>query len=217
MRKYYSITFLERTLKRARSIINASLLKNGYSNFTLEILEYCDPEKAIEREQYYLDLLKPDYNILKTAGSSLGFKHPEGAKTRGKYWTLKRQAKHREYLINLTKTLEWREKNLEHMKNLNANQAIKDQRLEHLKRLNSSEEHKAKISASLMGHPRIEGAGRPSVEIEVLDMKTGEKKIYPSMNEAARAIGVSRGGISQYFSRNTQKPYKGRYVINKKK
>jgi group I intron endonuclease len=40
-----------------------------------EILEYCDPQNVIEREQYYLDFLKPEYNILKIAGSSLGFKH----------------------------------------------------------------------------------------------------------------------------------------------
>ncbi|RPB06406.1 GIY-YIG-domain-containing protein [Morchella conica CCBAS932] len=53
-------------------IINQSLLKNGYSNFKLENLEYCDPDKAIAREQYYLDFLKPDYNVLHTAGSRLG-------------------------------------------------------------------------------------------------------------------------------------------------
>jgi group I intron endonuclease len=29
----------------------------------------------IEREQYYLDTLEPKYNILKIAGSSLGYKH----------------------------------------------------------------------------------------------------------------------------------------------
>jgi group I intron endonuclease len=54
--------------------IYKSLVKHGYSNFTLEILEYCEPENAIKREQYYLDLLKPEYNILKVAkrGSSLG-------------------------------------------------------------------------------------------------------------------------------------------------
>ena len=34
----------------------------------------------MEREQYYLDLLKPKYNILKTAGSSLGYPHSEEAK-----------------------------------------------------------------------------------------------------------------------------------------
>jgi hypothetical protein len=50
-------------------------LKYGYSNFSLEILDYCNKECLKIREQYYLDLLKPVYNICKTAGSMLGFKH----------------------------------------------------------------------------------------------------------------------------------------------
>ena len=33
--------------------------------------------KILQRELYYLDLLQPEYNILKIAGSSLGFKHSE--------------------------------------------------------------------------------------------------------------------------------------------
>jgi group I intron endonuclease len=36
----------------------------------------------IEREQYYLDLLKPEYNICKIAGSTLGFKHSELTKAK---------------------------------------------------------------------------------------------------------------------------------------
>jgi len=62
--------------------INKALLKYGYSNFSLEILEYCERLETIKREQYYIDKLKPDYNILKVAGSSLGFKHTEETKTK---------------------------------------------------------------------------------------------------------------------------------------
>ncbi len=40
----------------------------------------CEINVLIEREQYYLDLLKPEYNILKIAGSMLGFKHSEATK-----------------------------------------------------------------------------------------------------------------------------------------
>lgn len=58
-------------------VINKALKKYGHSKFRLEILEYCDSLSVIKREQYYLDLLKPEYNVLKTAGSSLGFKHSE--------------------------------------------------------------------------------------------------------------------------------------------
>jgi len=57
--------------------IYRSILKHGYSHFKLEILEYCTVEGIRAREQYYLDLLNPEYNLLQTAGSSLGFKHSE--------------------------------------------------------------------------------------------------------------------------------------------
>lgn len=55
-------------------IYNA-MLKHGYSKFSLDILEYCEPDALIKREQYYIDTLEPEYNILKIAGSSTGFKH----------------------------------------------------------------------------------------------------------------------------------------------
>lgn len=76
--------------------INKALLKYGYSNFQLEILEYGGaPEDTIKREQHYLDLLKPEYNILKIAGSSFGYKHTETtlAKLRGRTHSEETRAK----------------------------------------------------------------------------------------------------------------------------
>ena len=67
--QYYSFKTLEIYLKNRKSAIYSALLKYGYSNFSLEILEYCDSSNLIEREQFYMDLLRPEYNILKTAGS----------------------------------------------------------------------------------------------------------------------------------------------------
>lgn len=55
--------------------INKAILKFGLNNFSLEIIEYCDKTVLIEREQFYLDTLKPEYNLLKIAGSKLGSKH----------------------------------------------------------------------------------------------------------------------------------------------
>jgi hypothetical protein len=35
-------------------------------------MEYCNKESLISREQYYIYLLKPEYNLCLIAGSSLG-------------------------------------------------------------------------------------------------------------------------------------------------
>jgi group I intron endonuclease len=74
-RSYFSERFLSRELQRNRSMISNSLLEYGHSNFSLDILEYCEPNELLVREQYYLDILRPKYNILKIAGSWLGMKH----------------------------------------------------------------------------------------------------------------------------------------------
>ena len=74
-RFYYYFNLKAMRLNLKISLIARALIKYGYSNFQLEILEYCEPSNCIDREQYYIDLFKPEYNILKTAGSKLGSKH----------------------------------------------------------------------------------------------------------------------------------------------
>lgn len=59
---YYSLSSLKRKVKGS-IIIYRALSKYGYSNFSLEILEFCEADILIKREQYYIDLLKPEYNI----------------------------------------------------------------------------------------------------------------------------------------------------------
>jgi group I intron endonuclease len=65
--KYFNLSYLK---SRETLVINRALIKHGYSNFSLDILEYCDKANLTEREQYYMDKLNPRYNTLKTAGSS---------------------------------------------------------------------------------------------------------------------------------------------------
>ncbi len=84
----------KRLIKEKIAIYDA-ILKYGHSNFSLEILEYCDQSDLIKREQYYFDSLKPEYNILKTAGSLLGFKHSD--KTRAKLSAILKGRKHSLY------------------------------------------------------------------------------------------------------------------------
>ena len=154
MKSYYSIFFLEKELKKGNSRINSALLKYGYSKFTLEILEYCDSSEIIFREQYYLDLLLPKYNILSLAYSRLDYKPTEEVKAK----------------MSLAK-----------LGNVNARGG--------------------------KGRKRAEGAGSPSVQVEVIDQETGMKTIYCSMSAVGKALGVASGSIRMYFSSNTQKPY----------
>jgi group I intron endonuclease len=49
--------------------------KYGLDNFQFEVIEECEPEKCIEREQYYIDTLKPEYNLCLIAGNTFGKKH----------------------------------------------------------------------------------------------------------------------------------------------
>jgi len=82
LKDYYS-TY---TLNKINSYIYKALISHSHSAFSLSILEYIDiknlskiesKELILKREQYYLDSLLPEYNILQTAGNSLGYKHTE--------------------------------------------------------------------------------------------------------------------------------------------
>jgi hypothetical protein len=63
---------LGRLLRDPSMLINTSLLrevrgllKYGYYNFSFEVLEYCAVKDLMKQEKFYLDQLKPEYNILK--------------------------------------------------------------------------------------------------------------------------------------------------------
>ena len=44
---------MEDAVKRGNSHIYRALLKNGYSNFSITILEYCEPSQCLIREKHY--------------------------------------------------------------------------------------------------------------------------------------------------------------------
>ena len=64
---YFNLSYLSR---RNELIICRAIIKYGYSNFSITILEYCDKCDLDIREQHYFDVLNPKYNIQKIAGGS---------------------------------------------------------------------------------------------------------------------------------------------------
>jgi group I intron endonuclease len=65
--KYFSLSYIE---SRKELIISRALIKYGYSNFSVTILEYCNVSELDIKEQHYFDTLNPQYNIKKIAGGS---------------------------------------------------------------------------------------------------------------------------------------------------
>lgn len=60
--------------------ICAALLKHGYQNFSLTVLEICDVDSLMSREKHFFEVYSPEYNILKIPGSpsrGSGWKHSE--------------------------------------------------------------------------------------------------------------------------------------------
>lgn len=180
--------------------INRALLKYGYSEFRLEILEYCEIDNTLIREDYYLENIKPEYNILKKAGSLLGFKHSEEVRAK-----MSESREGNTNSVGNKNTLGFKHSEESRAKMSEAKKGNKYS----LGKQNSlgrilSDETKAKMSASAY-----------KVKIEVLDIETGIKTVYSSMREAAIKMGVSISGVKMYFIQNTVKPYKGRYIMKK--
>lgn len=77
--EYYNVN---RLLNEKSMPINVALLKYGYTNFSLTILEICDKDSLMSREKYFFDVYSPEYNILNIPGSpsrGSGWKHSEAA------------------------------------------------------------------------------------------------------------------------------------------
>lgn len=57
-------------------ILQRHVNKYGLKTLIFEIIEFVENKNLlIEREQYYIDTLKPYFNVLKFAGRTLGYKH----------------------------------------------------------------------------------------------------------------------------------------------
>jgi group I intron endonuclease len=56
--------------------------KYGADAFEFSVIEYCPVSSLIARENYYLNPVKPEYNISPTAGNCLGVKHTDKSRAR---------------------------------------------------------------------------------------------------------------------------------------
>jgi len=110
--------------------LQRAFVKYGENAFIFKVLEYVeDSQKIIERGQYYIDILKPAYNICLTVGSRLGVKHTKKTKQRLK-----------ETSTGNINGLGW-----------NPSKETRQKMSESHKGIKLSEEHKRKIGEALKG------------------------------------------------------------------
>lgn len=200
-RVYYDFSYLSVRLNKGKSLIYSALLKHGYSNFQLEILEYSTKENAINREQYYIDFLKPEYNLNSTAGSRLGSNHSE--ETRVKMSNSAQGRKHTEETKNQISLA---------TKGINNPNFGKTH----------SEETKALISLARLGKSILSESMKEKMSEErgtalrVIDLKTNETSVYTSITKAAKGMGVTQPSLSIRV-KNTQGSFivKKRYQVEK--
>jgi group I intron endonuclease len=119
-----------RAYKHPNNHLQSHFNKHLETNLTFEILEeVTDLTLLTEREQHYMDLLKPEFNQCPAAGSPLGYKFPEA-----KYYVYKKKSQQYEtwYRVkgikvsfSLHYTLEDTLKEIEYLKTLTEDELIK--------------------------------------------------------------------------------------------
>ena len=175
--------------------ICCALIKHDYSNFSISILEYCEPSKCLIREKHYWNIFNPEYNIAKDPTAPMRSRnHSDETKQ------ILSDAKKGENHPNYGKTL---------------NDETKTKISDAMIGLKRSDKTKKIISDAKKGQPRPSGAGKPSKSIEVFDLQEKTMTTYNSISEAARALNINYTSIVMYFSNNQTKPYKGQYTFKK--
>lgn len=211
LQQYYGKSLVN---NQKTSLIYRAILKHGHENFTLEILEYCGKDETIQREQYYMDLFKPVYNILLVAGSPLGRKLPLEVKIQ--------MAKSK---LGFTHSEETKAL----MSNLAQNRIFSDITRSRLsfarKGKKLSLETLTKMSEAKLGIKRPKDTvdkikayqstrvKQPvsGINLSVTDLNTNETVIYESVRKAAVALGTSHTTIRNCLKCN--KPFKERYLL----
>jgi group I intron endonuclease len=190
LRSYYN----KKELNKNPRPIQDALVKYGHKNFTLDILEYCPETKLLEREQYYLDLLIPDYNILKYAYSLLGFKHSQETIDKLKDKII--SPEHKEILSLIHK-----------------GKFVSSETRNKLALATASYKKNNPLTPEALENIKSKTTKREGVSVSVLNTQTNEVKEFINQTEAGKFLGVTRQAVYNAIKRNTL--INGIYIISK--
>ncbi|ABU49438.1 orf1 protein (mitochondrion) [Parastagonospora nodorum SN15] len=226
LRRRFLEYFNTNTLLRDSSmVICAALLKHGYSQFSLEIIEFCKKEDTISRENYYLNLLNPEYNIVQIAGLPPKVEHtPEIrdkiSKSLKEYYkdpkalinhSLKQEG-HKRIVTDLTLNI----KTSYHAIHSAARALNVDKR--HISRAILLKSDKPILARFIVEAAEdlkdLKNYTQKSFKpLSLTEISNGVITTHPNIASTAKALGVFPQSIVTYIRRNTGKPYKGKYWI----
>ena len=176
--------YKKRELNRNPRPIHAALLKYGYENFKLEILEYCKADELVVREQYYLDLIKPEYNILTNAYSLLGYKHsPENIAK----FKLKKISQEHKDILSLT----------------HLGKVVSQETRDKLSLATTNYKKNNLLSSEALANIKAKTTEREGVPVSLLNTQNNEKINFPTLTQAGEYLGVKRQAIRNAINRGS--------------
>jgi len=159
----------------------------------LDILEYCSKTDLLKREQFFIDKLNPEYNILKFAYSVLGYRHsPENIE---KFKSKIISPEHKE-ILSLT----------------HKNKLVSEETKNKLAVATANYKKNNPLTPEALANIKAKTIEREGVSVKVLNTETNELKEFTNQTEAGQFLGVSRQAIYNAIKRN--KPIKEIYVIS---
>ena len=196
--------------------------KYGVYCFTFEILAFCPSEYVLKLEQYFIDTLKPYYNICKKAGNSLGVKRTE--ETKKKISEAKKLHKHSAEFKSMTSE---RLKGNTYTKGKKQKPEVVENRRQKLIGVPKSDATKQKIRQANLGRkPTDEARAKMSqstakYEYLIKNIKSGETHIVSNLKEFCLQRGLHDGhmhetltGINKSTGRRAHQ-HKGFKIIQK--
>lgn len=191
LRSYYNMKELTRNSRP----IKDALLKYTHKNFTLDILEYCDKADLLKREQFYLDLLIPEYNILKHAYSALGYKHTQETIVKLKQKVVSQE--HKDIISSLHK----------------GKIVTEDTRIK-LAAATSKYRKANPLSAEVLASLRAKSILREGVGVSVTNIETNITQEFTNQTEAGVFLGITRQAVYNAIKRGST--VNGMYLIKKR-
>lgn len=175
-----------KTLAEVNMPIYNAILKYGHENFIFEIIEYCQPNETIKREQYYLDNFDFEYNVLANANSLSGYKHTAEtlAKLKGRQNLL--GYKHSQETIDKLREINLAKFHSEEAKEQMRNAWTK-------RKVNSG--YLDSYNDTIQSKTKKEGK-----IVVVTNIETNISKEYKSISEAATVLNLTRVTLRKYIN-----------------